>query len=169
MLTPQKMFNSSRDHTSIASLFRYIFLVPFHCKLKTIWPVTVGGALWSVWLARCENVFNGKAIIVKELVFLTKLRSLFWIKTAKDDCDFDINEWWTNPASIIKPCTPTRVDWSPPTPCSLKFNIDRVAKGNKIVVGVFSGMRQEFCELYSLNSCRLGLGFCGACVYQIRP
>ncbi|KAL4302235.1 hypothetical protein GQ457_10G027790 [Hibiscus cannabinus] len=69
-----------KNHSDISNMFMFFFSVPFENNVKNIWLISVGAAIWSVSLTRCEKVYNEKQASVKDLLFFTKLRSLFWIK-----------------------------------------------------------------------------------------
>ncbi|XVF03763.1 hypothetical protein REPUB_Repub05bG0021200 [Reevesia pubescens] len=54
-------------------------------------------ALWYVWLARNEMVFERKSWEVDDILFLVKIQSLFWIKAiAEGGCVVE-SAWWGNP------------------------------------------------------------------------
>ncbi|KAK8484834.1 hypothetical protein V6N11_057064 [Hibiscus sabdariffa] len=105
-------------------------------KVKQVWLVSIGAALWSIWLARCEKEFNGKGISVKELLFLTKLRSLFWLNVVHDNWNFYTEGWWQNPISILTAIKPLSKNlWCPSITGWLKFNIGAVVIGPKVGCG----------------------------------
>ncbi|KAK8512960.1 hypothetical protein V6N12_030368 [Hibiscus sabdariffa] len=65
------------------------------------WLVSVATALWVLWCARNDNVFNRKASTIENCMFQAKLIALFWLKTAKGK-DFDeLDGWWSSPRSGI--------------------------------------------------------------------
>ncbi|KAL4323810.1 hypothetical protein GQ457_11G023430 [Hibiscus cannabinus] len=63
------------------------------------WLCVMASALWSIWLARNDMVFNGKVSTVKDILFYTKLRALMWVKTIQNSVLFNEARWWTNPCS----------------------------------------------------------------------
>ncbi|KAK8518329.1 hypothetical protein V6N12_017480 [Hibiscus sabdariffa] len=67
-----------------------------------------------------------------------KLRSLFWIKAVKDDWDFNMEDGWVNPISILGSKRGS-VDlvglWCPPSSRCLKFNVSGVYRKNKAGCG----------------------------------
>ncbi|KAK9017179.1 hypothetical protein V6N11_079661 [Hibiscus sabdariffa] len=79
-----------------------------------MWQITFRAALWSIWLARCEMLFNGKLISVNELLFLSKLRALFWLNVGKEDWNFDLEVWWQNPSSFLSSgLSSAKASWCP--------------------------------------------------------
>ncbi|KAL4273323.1 hypothetical protein GQ457_13G010640 [Hibiscus cannabinus] len=69
-------------------------------SIKTTWLCVLASALWSIWLARNDRVFNGKVSTVKDILFYTKLRALMWVKTIQNSVLFYEARWWTDPCSF---------------------------------------------------------------------
>lgn len=55
---------------------------------RRLWWVACAAALWSIWLVRNAAIIEKKFCSIDELIFLAEVRSLFWIKTIKDDLIF---------------------------------------------------------------------------------
>ncbi|KAL4347009.1 hypothetical protein GQ457_05G036010 [Hibiscus cannabinus] len=52
-------------------------------SLRKVWLVSVAVALWVIWSARNDKIFNKKQTLPKEWLFQSKLRALVWMKTIK--------------------------------------------------------------------------------------
>lgn len=48
-------------------------------NLKIFWNLVLCAGLWTIWLARNELVFNYKALDLKSLIILVKIRASKWI------------------------------------------------------------------------------------------
>ncbi|KAL4383177.1 hypothetical protein GQ457_15G029590 [Hibiscus cannabinus] len=69
---------------------------------------------------------------LKDLMFFTKLRSLFWLKSAKDEWTPNLDNWWDDPFSVsgnINVGRNSKVQCSPPVQGCAKFNVDGTSKG----------------------------------------
>ncbi|KAK8574915.1 hypothetical protein V6N12_062592 [Hibiscus sabdariffa] len=142
----------------LRDLLREVHLVPGYAdkivwthdaSVKKVWQIAFGAALWSIWLARCDMYFNGKLISVNELLFLSKIRALFWLKAGKEDWNFDLEVWWQNPSSIISAgLTSANAFWCPPVRGYFKFNIGGARLGPK--VGCGGALRDETGALRAL-------------------
>ncbi|KAG4123111.1 hypothetical protein ERO13_D11G307850v2, partial [Gossypium hirsutum] len=72
--------------------------------LKQWWFICAASFLWSIWLARNELVFNKKRLSIDEILFLAKLRSLFFVKSSKEGWIVIESQWWLNPRLCV-PCS----------------------------------------------------------------
>ncbi|KAK8674576.1 hypothetical protein V6N13_032685 [Hibiscus sabdariffa] len=66
------------------------------------WLISVALALWSIWLMRNDVVFNGKADIVNDIMFFSKLRALMWIKVTPSIVLCGEAKWWFDPRGCFK-------------------------------------------------------------------
>lgn len=70
-------------------------------KINSVWTITVGAILWTLWLSRNDLLFNNKKDSTSTLEGLVKTRSFYWGVAAK----FLRNElhdlWRVNPVGAI--------------------------------------------------------------------
>lgn len=92
-----------------------------------------GATLWSLWLARNESVFIRKVWDSKEIFFLIRMRSAFWLRPCDGMESVDEIGWWTEPWEVGVLRTPLHsrlnIHWCPPPEETLKFNVDGSARG----------------------------------------
>ncbi|MBA0639823.1 hypothetical protein Goklo_022829, partial [Gossypium klotzschianum] len=55
-----------------------------------------------------------KRLSIDEIVFLAKLRSLYWVKASKEGCIVIESQWWSNPRLCVR--------------CSKQSNVDGAAR-----------------------------------------
>ncbi|KAL4324908.1 hypothetical protein GQ457_11G031730 [Hibiscus cannabinus] len=84
---------SPRD---IDSRYEFCFQVQLAFPVKMVWLLSVAAALWSLWIARNEKIFQGKITNFKDLIFQTKIRALLSCKAFKDSDSLDHSLWWLN-------------------------------------------------------------------------
>lgn len=66
-------------------------------KLAQIWDLTLSAAMWTIWLARNELVFEQTMVKIKNMIMLLKLRSFKW-SLAWGGLSGDLqNLWLVNP------------------------------------------------------------------------
>ncbi|KAL4352748.1 hypothetical protein GQ457_06G007230 [Hibiscus cannabinus] len=65
--------------------------------LRKLWLISVAAALWVVWCARNDKIFNKKHSNPVEWMFQSKLRALVWLKTAKGKNLGELKGWWEDP------------------------------------------------------------------------
>ncbi|XP_038993247.1 uncharacterized protein LOC120116941 [Hibiscus syriacus] len=146
-----------------------IFAVGGQCTgpTKSIWLISVAAALWGVWLARNEMVFENKSTSQKDLLFYVKMMTLIWIKEVNDSLILCEENWWNDPTGCVLPKTP-KMDWQPPAAGLLKFNIDGAFRDSAVGCGgalrdnsgnikaIFSGPREvvnsDFAEVVAIKT-----------------
>ena len=125
------------------------------------WIASCAAAVWSLWLARNESVFEQKQWIIKDIVFLVKLRSLFWIKALRKADLILEDKFWSDPSSCLlrgmikrtRICT----EWNHPLDNCLKFNVDGSAYGKPGPAGCGGILRNERGRILALFSGPLGI------------
>ncbi|KAK9002456.1 hypothetical protein V6N11_025134 [Hibiscus sabdariffa] len=65
------------------------------------WLVSIAAAIWSIWIAIYDMVFNDKKASVADLLFHSKLRALVWLKASLTGSIGDLEGWWDNQLSTI--------------------------------------------------------------------
>ncbi|KAK8693970.1 hypothetical protein V6N13_071536 [Hibiscus sabdariffa] len=98
---------------------------------KTLWLIDVASALWSIWLAQNELVFNDKFMTVSDILFCSKLRALMWIKVDVKASFSNELEWWINPSGCLFSVVS---NYSPHDFCPV-FRVNGVKIGNKAACG----------------------------------
>ncbi|KAL4290501.1 hypothetical protein GQ457_14G019430 [Hibiscus cannabinus] len=77
------------------------FNVYYTGKYKYVWMITIIVAIWNLWKAQNEIIFNNKVHKMFGLVFFTKIIALFWIKATNFAGLLDESSWWDDPVSSI--------------------------------------------------------------------
>lgn len=66
-------------------------------KLSQVWSLVMAAALWTLWLARNELVFEQKQTSLDSMIYLLKVRSFKWMQA----CGMMIKKlqcfWFVNP------------------------------------------------------------------------
>ncbi|TYH21059.1 hypothetical protein ES288_A04G012500v1 [Gossypium darwinii] len=70
------------------------FKVKILGSCKSLWLIAIVAAVWSIWLARNEMVFDNKVLKMDTLVFHAKMRALLWSRAAFDECRFHERLWF---------------------------------------------------------------------------
>ncbi|TYJ12145.1 hypothetical protein E1A91_A11G328900v1 [Gossypium mustelinum] len=107
------------------------FKVKILGSCKSLWLIAIVAAVWSIWLARNEMVFDNKVLMMDTLVFHAKMRALLWSRAAFDECRFHERLWWLCPYK----CCLSKSDpggWCFPPHGWFKFNVSGI---------VFEGVR----------------------------
>ncbi|KAK5834475.1 hypothetical protein PVK06_018354 [Gossypium arboreum] len=98
------------------------FKVKILGSCKSLWLIAIVAAVWSIWLARNEMVFDNKVLTMDTLVFHAKMRALLWSRAAFDECRFHERLWWFCPYK----CCLSKSDpggWCFPPHGWFKFNV----------------------------------------------
>ncbi|KAL4309158.1 hypothetical protein GQ457_01G002270 [Hibiscus cannabinus] len=106
-------------------------IVWLHDSLRKVWLVSVAAALWVIWSARNDKIFNKKQTLPKEWLFQSKPRALVWMKTIKGLKFGDLEGWWEDPRSAVMHHSVK----SRPTSDSFKFTVLTAAEGRTIGCG----------------------------------
>ncbi|KAK8661897.1 hypothetical protein V6N13_091485 [Hibiscus sabdariffa] len=85
----------------LPSLFDFCFARLFTGIERTLWLIAFAAALWSIWLARNELVFNDKSLPATDILFYSRIRALMWSKVAVEASFTNEVEWWTNPTGCL--------------------------------------------------------------------
>ncbi|KAK5823825.1 hypothetical protein PVK06_018588 [Gossypium arboreum] len=101
------------------------FKVKILGSCKSLWLIAIAAAVWSIWLARNEMVFENKVLTMDTLVFHAKVRALLWSRAAFDECRFHERLWWLCPYK----CRLSKSDpggWCFPLHGWFKFNVSGI-------------------------------------------
>ncbi|KAK8992789.1 hypothetical protein V6N11_048859 [Hibiscus sabdariffa] len=69
-------------------------------SLRMFWLVSVAAALWVLWCARNDKIFNQKDASTKSCIFQAKLISLIWLKTSNGKKVGELDGWWYSPKNL---------------------------------------------------------------------
>ncbi|TYI31182.1 hypothetical protein ES332_A05G435900v1 [Gossypium tomentosum] len=119
------------------------FKVKIFGSCKSLWLIAIAAAVWSIWLARNEMVFDNKVLTMDTLVFHAKMRALLWSRAAFDECRFHERLWWF----CMYKCCLSKSDpggWCFPPHGWFKFNVsgivfEGVRGGRGVLRALFSG------------------------------
>ncbi|KAL4297768.1 hypothetical protein GQ457_12G027450 [Hibiscus cannabinus] len=139
-------------------------------QVKTILVTGATGfpskAVWSIWMARNDKIFNGKSVRVEDLLFHSKLRALVWLNATKGDSLGDFDGWWDNPRYVVNH---KQVKGSSDL-CWMKFSVaclvslDHSAGGGVLIANggvykaLFSGLMTQSNYFGCLVNCSCGIG-----------
>ncbi|KAG8502599.1 hypothetical protein CXB51_000014 [Gossypium anomalum] len=83
-----------RPFVNFSNFFFFCNNVSYKGVVKSLWLISVSAACWSAWLARNELVFEKRWPKMSNLVFLTKIRALMWIRVVYDELKVDEKICW---------------------------------------------------------------------------
>ncbi|TYI01222.1 hypothetical protein ES332_A11G186400v1 [Gossypium tomentosum] len=93
---------------------------------KRLWLIAITAACWTIWIARNGLIFDKKRVSMENLVFLSKVRALFWIRSIHDEILLQENLWWISPLRYRMESVKSNSAafcWRSPPAGWLKFNI----------------------------------------------
>ncbi|KAB2063727.1 hypothetical protein ES319_A10G237100v1 [Gossypium barbadense] len=82
-----------RPFVDFSDFFFFCNNISYKGVVKSLWLISVSTACWSAWLARNELVFEKRWPKMSNLVFLTKIRALMWIRAVYDELKVDEKIW----------------------------------------------------------------------------
>ncbi|KAG8473851.1 hypothetical protein CXB51_036041 [Gossypium anomalum] len=118
-----------RPFVDFSDSFFFCNNVSYKGVVKSLWLISVSAVCWSVWLARNELVFEKRWPKMSNLVFLTKIRALMWIRAVYNELKVDEKIWWICPVrswSGGKKFGSGGNFWCPPYFGGVKFNVSGV-------------------------------------------
>ncbi|TYH16982.1 hypothetical protein ES288_A05G157000v1 [Gossypium darwinii] len=108
-----------RPFVDFSDFFFFCNNVSYKGVVKSLWLISVSAACWSAWLARNELVFERRWPKMSNLVFLTKIQALMWIRAVYDELKVNEKIWWVCPVRSWSGGS----FWCPPCFGGVKFNI----------------------------------------------
>ncbi|GKV47542.1 hypothetical protein SLEP1_g54439 [Rubroshorea leprosula] len=66
------------------------------------WDCIWSAVVWTVWLARNQNLFQHKEVNARKMFELIQLRSFIWVKARNDRYAFTFSDWLLNPVECMK-------------------------------------------------------------------
>ncbi|KAK8997095.1 hypothetical protein V6N11_020584 [Hibiscus sabdariffa] len=97
-----ELWEKLKNNIDVDSLFDFCFNFQSCILIKRVWLICVAAALWSLWLARNDKIFDGKITNFKELLLQVKIRALLWVKAVDDLSCFTESSWWNTPFVCFK-------------------------------------------------------------------
>ncbi|XP_017624599.1 uncharacterized protein LOC108468219 [Gossypium arboreum] len=64
---------------------------------KRLWLIAIAAACWTIWFARNGLIFDNRRVCMENLMFLTKMRALLWIRSIHDEIMLKEDIWWISP------------------------------------------------------------------------
>lgn len=127
-----------RPFVDFSDFFFFCNNVLYKGVVKSLWLISMSVACWSVWPARNELVFEKRWPKMSNLVFLTKILALMWIRAVYDELKVDEKIWWVCPYkswSDIKKFGLNGMFWCPPSLGWVKINVCGVEIEDKVGCG----------------------------------
>ncbi|KAK8573652.1 hypothetical protein V6N13_009740 [Hibiscus sabdariffa] len=87
-------------------------------------------------------MLSKKTTSLSDLIFFTKLHSLFWIKATTFTDGFEESSWWEFPQRVLVSCSPFVEGWVPTLSGFVKFSVDGAFASNRAGCG---GILREDC------------------------
>ena len=122
---------------------------PFYGEHFHWWKIVGYAAVWTLWLARNEAVFEKKVWQLDDIFELIKLRSFHWTKASNSKFEYSYMDWCDSPWKLKRMHSDlvnrTRLlnVWEAPMPGCLKFNVDGSAWGKPGLAGCGGILRDE--------------------------
>ncbi|XVF07502.1 hypothetical protein REPUB_Repub06bG0144500 [Reevesia pubescens] len=134
---------------------------PLTSLSKKWWVACFSAALWSLWLAMNDATFDSKSWTVDEILFMVKLRYLFWVKALKEDHLFFDSMWWIDHVACIHAHSHSSVrifvPWPPPDIGFWKFNVNGSLFGKLGPSGCEGVLQDAKCNIVAIFSGPLGV------------
>ncbi|GKV30357.1 hypothetical protein SLEP1_g39174 [Rubroshorea leprosula] len=70
--------------------------------VKEGWECIWFAMVWTIWLARNEQILTGKAQKEGRLFELIQLRAFHWLKGRREGCFFSLSDWILNPTECMR-------------------------------------------------------------------
>ncbi|KAL4271405.1 hypothetical protein GQ457_13G008940 [Hibiscus cannabinus] len=103
---------------------------------KAAWEIVVATALWSICTIRNDRVCIGGSMNQNDILLLTKLRALIWIKNGNSKLQLNDDPWWEDLVSATKPYRGDKeLECLPPYKGSVKCNIEGAFNSKKKKTG----------------------------------
>ncbi|KAI9161242.1 hypothetical protein LWI28_015677 [Acer negundo] len=104
-------------------------------------------SVWTIWESRNQSFFNNTETTSECASDMIKFRVGWWFKYCGIGSQDTITNLMLNLKDLCKDRTvikrPVSVDWTPPSPNGLKFNVDGSAKGKPGPVGIGGVLRDS--------------------------
>lgn len=120
-----------------------------------LWELIPYAMIWSIWLARNDQVFNNKAFPADLVWDLHVSRIVWWVKAKWKDCPYSVNDFMQNFGEVRFKAVKVRNrqnEWTPPPEGVLKFNVDGSAIGapeRSGVGGILKNARRQILGVFS--------------------
>ncbi|KAK3221407.1 hypothetical protein Dsin_008432 [Dipteronia sinensis] len=111
-----------------------------NAKYGRVWMTFFYAIAWTIWETRNQNVFRSVHVDMEYYVDLIRFRVAWWFKYhgsgSSDPITILIKNLEIVCIDIKHPKFPNLEAWSPPENDALKFNVDRVANGDRSRAGI---------------------------------
>ncbi|KAG4177224.1 hypothetical protein ERO13_A11G286682v2 [Gossypium hirsutum] len=67
---------------------------------KRLWLIAIAATCWTIWLARNGLKIDNRRVCMENLMFLTKMRALLWIRSIHDEIMLKEDLWWISPLGV---------------------------------------------------------------------
>lgn len=127
---------------------------------RILWDLIPSAVVWSIWMARNNQVFGQKEFNFDSIWDLHLMRMMWWTKASWEECPYSAHDFTQHfeklkYKSLVRPVR--NQVWCPPTANSVKFNVDGSTRGSPGVSGIGGVLTKQDREIIGMFAVATGV------------